>query len=527
MTMIKGVLALVAAWFLTALAAADGGFLPHGVEAKPTIPYQRAFLSWRDGKETLIVESVLNAPVGDYAWIVPLPSVPSKLEACTPGTLESVAQLARPEIDPVDSNFAGAGIVLLGYFSLAAMRTATRRRAPGESQTLRFLYIVLVATPLLLIALAIVCPVYAGLGDVGASKNDVVIHSAGDAGPYRYEVVSSGFGGGLRAWLAENGYAMPAKAGAAIDAYVAKRWCFAAMKLRHDLPGSVAPIPVRFVFDSREPIYPMALTGATNDRLRLDLFVVADGLAMAKGLEVWRAQPVESKRITQDAEEAVKVNKTVRNVWLPIGHPEIAPSLWDGATLTYLRGDLSGTEIQRDLRISIGARPREAYSKTLYSFESAFEQALAYAALGAAGMVFVLTLCATRKPFALRDFANVFAVSGSLGVVGAAVWFCTVTKVPTVLVENPIKLHAHAYDLGKVLGAGREDGDTRPFPYWWLATLREHWNRDPTEGDVPGGYQLKPTASGWKLRVYDSEANPTDYNVNKKGDPVRIPKDEE
>src|SRR5687768_10010168 len=62
-------LALLVFGFLCCnLGFADGKFLSiRGTVSKPEIPYQRALISYRNGTETMIVESVLNALPGDYA----------------------------------------------------------------------------------------------------------------------------------------------------------------------------------------------------------------------------------------------------------------------------------------------------------------------------------------------------------------------------------------------------------------------------------------------------------------------------
>ena len=62
------------------IAGADGVYTgPPGFV--PAIPNQRAVIFYKDGVQTLIVQSTLDAPKGEYAWVVPLPAEPTQYAA--------------------------------------------------------------------------------------------------------------------------------------------------------------------------------------------------------------------------------------------------------------------------------------------------------------------------------------------------------------------------------------------------------------------------------------------------------------
>ena len=88
----------VAAIILLAGSAALGdGMYKAGVAfpANPTIPSQRALIAWRNGSETLIVESTYQTPSPNVGWILPLSAQPTKLEQADPGLLPSLSMCLR------------------------------------------------------------------------------------------------------------------------------------------------------------------------------------------------------------------------------------------------------------------------------------------------------------------------------------------------------------------------------------------------------------------------------------------------
>ena len=61
----------------------NGVYVPQqGYPVMPTIPVQRAIIVYRDGVQTLVVESAFQTEAKDVAWILPLPAVPVKLAVC-------------------------------------------------------------------------------------------------------------------------------------------------------------------------------------------------------------------------------------------------------------------------------------------------------------------------------------------------------------------------------------------------------------------------------------------------------------
>ena len=79
--MVRWLLIAVLALFMLAhpRCFADGKVFPV-IDHRASIPDQQALIAWRDGIETLAIETRFVGTGTDFAWVVPLPSVPLSLD---------------------------------------------------------------------------------------------------------------------------------------------------------------------------------------------------------------------------------------------------------------------------------------------------------------------------------------------------------------------------------------------------------------------------------------------------------------
>ncbi len=89
---VVGLLCAACGW-----ARADGIFIPPRL-VPLAIPSQRAIVVWRDGVETLVVESTAKTQSADLGWVLPLPAEPTSLDVMDAETLTSMASCQRPII---------------------------------------------------------------------------------------------------------------------------------------------------------------------------------------------------------------------------------------------------------------------------------------------------------------------------------------------------------------------------------------------------------------------------------------------
>jgi len=109
----RWVVAVVAAafWF-SPQALGNGKYLSEVAHPlDPAIPLQRALISYKDGVETLVIESSYLSDSANVGWILPLPAEPTKLDKADAALLKSVSTSLRPAIThdltrPVDRAYA-------------------------------------------------------------------------------------------------------------------------------------------------------------------------------------------------------------------------------------------------------------------------------------------------------------------------------------------------------------------------------------------------------------------------------------
>ena len=91
------VLVLLLVLGVSAEALAEGWHFPEPAHVDVAgIPAQRALIAFRDGTETLIVESAFETESPGAGWVIPLPSVPDEIGAVSPGSLKTLTHCLQP-----------------------------------------------------------------------------------------------------------------------------------------------------------------------------------------------------------------------------------------------------------------------------------------------------------------------------------------------------------------------------------------------------------------------------------------------
>lgn len=320
------------------MARADGGFFGRQAEVEPTIPVQRAVVSFIDQVESLVVESKLEAQPGDYAWIVPMPSEPIAVKAFKSDDFDDLFQRGRPYVDdPTRSGYSAVIFSVLLAIVLAIILARYVRPNGGGAA----------------------CGVGAGLGciwfilllvgfglttKVGCSKDEEAVgKSVGTVGSYDVSVVRGKTGDAVIKWLRDRRMLVPATASKVLDAYAEEGWYFLAIKYTHS--GTSHPHPLLISFHTQHPLYPMRLTGVQKSPLRLEILFFGITAFASDRLETWRIEYDEPSNT-------------------PHGRKDTEPPLpWDNLPVaTYMRGDLPPSQMQTDFEFTQVDRGKFAMS---------------------------------------------------------------------------------------------------------------------------------------------------------------------
>jgi hypothetical protein len=376
---------------MAASCFADGKLFRFGVAEMPPIPDQQAIIAW-DGAtstETLAIETRFAAPSASlgsmpgtpaadqaaaYAWVVPLPGPGApKITAATTGLFPTVRSVFLPRVDDRQSPESitlsiPIAALLVIYFWLRAAKRRTWA-------------ILCLLIPFALACFGVLLP---SLGkarlSAGSGAWGVELLERSIVGSYEVAVVGvptdgapADSGRAIAGWLSENGFQIPAAASLVLADYAARKWVFAAVKLRPDpslTPGlHLTPHPLVFRFSTPRAVYPMALTGVGNSPLTLDLYVFGYERAAAPGLREIRCDQCDTTRY-----ESPRVFAPESCV--PVVHPGLAEIVGKLTVATKLSGTLAPAAQAKDMDIAWSGFSRSGSHK--FSPHAALMRALEF-----------------------------------------------------------------------------------------------------------------------------------------------------
>ena len=272
-------------WAMTVISNITYGDGKFYIEKVPVgIPYQRAILMFEDGKETLLLQSQYKTIEAEdtpsLAWVVPVPSVPELATADADEAKTAFLILglqSRPTVIPIFQIAILIGLFVLviflveklfnRYFAKRTMAGATRLAVSGLKigiMLIVFFILAMFLSPSL------------GVKGVDVLKAETV-------GIYDIKVIKGDDATTVTMWLKDNGFEFGEKDSIVFEQYVKKDWCFVVAKIDEDVSlntreviseGLAAPLILRF--DSKEAVYPMALTGTTEQDTEVLLYVFSD-----------------------------------------------------------------------------------------------------------------------------------------------------------------------------------------------------------------------------------------------------------
>ncbi len=481
----------------TQSAFADGGAFKRLVE-DPTaanMPDQSALIAFSNGTETLAIETRFEGNSTDFAWVVPLPSVP-QVAATSPGVFRTLPALFPRKVETQVTWLWGPALLLI-VMCLAAL---------SGSSLLRIAAVFFLIVGGFLIFL----PSLGKARGMSEPTDSIQILNREVVGNFELTTISSKTPTDLTAWLTGQGFKVTPESAAAIADYVRDGWVFVAAKARRSASaGSIEPItphPLVFTFTTPHAIYPMRLTGAGNTGpLSVDLYIFGSGTAQADGWKNRMSAPVtivpkadtNAKTYAQSLPSAGEVT---------VSHSAIRDLVSNLPHATHLAATLSPAQMKRDVTISFGPPTETRYS--VWTAESAIRRGFSFAAIVFSGLLLVSVFASLKKDIHLRTrlvCISLFLASAT----GVTTFFATPLAVATM--SSYKYFHGDHYwallatdnAIEKLRGA-RQPVNDKIIENVFLEKLTDHGFdlSHIKRGDSPGNYSIEKVGDFYQLRYY-------------------------
>ncbi len=475
-----GVLAIL---FLAAFGFCDGKFVSRLSEKPPDMPYQRAFIAFDKGQETMIVESFMTGKKGDYVWLVPTPSQPDEVKPCHPHALSGLIETVSPRIEDSITREPFAAVIALAfsvvYFLTFALYFLNVRNQERKSKIAYALLLML----LVLVGCAILFPVFAQAKPGTRERGTVV--ASGTAGNYAYTVLSSKEPVDVLLWLSKNGFKLDTQTKEAVAKNSQKGWFLTVLRYKHPADGQAAPHPVRFTFKTNQPVYPMEMTGSGLSRLRLDLVVSMNQQAEVAGMRTVSASD-----------------------YFRFGHPDVKPFAVGKGVVTFLRGDLNQSEMNDDM--AIASKPFKDTYHERWADKGTFLGRIVFNILFLLPIAYlVLSILHAIKPRDAKWWRQACAIAFVACLVAVPTF--GLLKYRLIEAESSSSWFGFYTQLSKTKGAILNlDGSAVQYPF--VEKLAEQIGKQNI-GDEVGQCLIEPFKDGAKVRVFSRQYRLINYQV--------------
>lgn len=258
----------------------------------PQIPYQRAIILFRDGRETLVLQSRYKihetSTTTSLGWVVPVPAVP-EVASLPADTATNLFRWLSMNTAPRVWRIGPSALVGIGTLSLLGLLLCLLSLVipfPAWFQARRAHVVGISLAGLLacvLLGVTLIPSMLARGSEGGVGSPGVDVIAEHHAGIYDVRVVRSDDAGDLISWLDANKFNYGAEDKAAFDAYISRGWCFVVANVNSTAEqdgrvtlaqGLADPLILRFSND--KAVYPLALTATGNHDTQVLLYLAAD-----------------------------------------------------------------------------------------------------------------------------------------------------------------------------------------------------------------------------------------------------------
>ncbi|CAB1058468.1 hypothetical protein D1BOALGB6SA_3224 [Olavius sp. associated proteobacterium Delta 1] len=361
----------------------------------PDIPIQRALLQYRNGIETLIIESAADDTKSNNGWIIPLPNQPIEVTKISPGLLKTISLQMQPVVqnkklfnDASEISSATINIIIILLICLIFMRWGVKGGILPAS-----LYILFV----------IWYPNYmahhqkAGGTLAGSSLTadpKVKEKSRKITGNYEISILQPQDSSELNSWLNRNGLSkIQPETAKLIDSFIARHWCFAVAKRNTNSNDGMTTQALMLQFETDRAVYPMRLSAPNGSSFFLELFVVSEQEAVPINYRIKKeyCNFFDFKKIADSGFSSDSVDRKgfiPRTVFVrdrEIAHSDASKVMWDGCVVTKFAAPVPIRAERVDIvfKFKKAAPYRKQFISSKAKFDKAYSDTLAVAAVGA------------------------------------------------------------------------------------------------------------------------------------------------
>ncbi len=492
-----------------------------GYAKMPEIPQQRALIAYKDGIETLVVESAYVTDSPEVGWVLPVPAEPMEISVADRDVLKSVAMCMRPEV--VHDLGQGLDSILMAWVIVAVVCLGVIFSRPEGNLILASLVVVAMIVLLGSIMLPALSAAGPSQGQAGVSAISVQ-----RVGNYDVTVLKSASAEALQIWLKEQGLAaIPAAGVPVVNDYAKQGWVFLVAKLARQGDGAASAHPLAVKFATKQAVFPMRLTALANTTTQVDLYIIAAGQVASPAFalnSVDRYQPVREGP-AKGVNAVIAAHYEAGKTRLAIGSPEAAKWLWPGCIVTHLSARLHPADMGKDVWLTIGSVGRP-YRQTVYSEQGRRQSSLVDLLIGGILITIAMAIICRHRRRPLKQEMMAVGVVAVVAVLWSGYDWLRYPVVPLVmdpnnagqpLESNRFELRDRSEDVEAMLQRSLTEPTTRPARLRAmiaeaLADNRARgWAVNPlngklmTEERTPGNYAVREIEGKPVLCLYDLE----------------------
>jgi len=307
----------------------------------PNIPYEAEILRFKDGEETLIIQSNIHFEKDiKCGWIIPLPDETNIIEPFSSGAINTLTFCFSPVINrDIIWNFVYLSTVLI-IINIIVLRL--------KNISFKLCIALLIITGLIFVLLIII-PLSLRGRECGNNEtftifnerydSGILNHNSGIIGSYKFDILKADNHQKLNDWLKENDFnLLNEKEELIIKYYIHNNWKFA--MVRHNgVTGEfyAKPQPICFTFDTEVPVYPIRINRFPHKQSDVYLYVIADQKAKIGGFKSIFSDEIISDLNNPIFSEDGIIWRSKNYEYRATGHKSLLPLFWDGCILTVFR----------------------------------------------------------------------------------------------------------------------------------------------------------------------------------------------